>query len=156
MEHKHVLTFSSRAAFSALTWVRLLMSVFPCWHSVWRLLTSSFSFFSSRSPICNAFKKTCWVFFHLEMFYFCHFCDCIEILYLQDKILDKGTSLSFLRAACAALRSASSCFLQSCSSVRRASRRASLSWLLSLRCCRTYMMTHSVFRKEQTERVCLL
>lgn len=27
-------TFSSRTAFSPLTWVRLLMSVFPCWHSV--------------------------------------------------------------------------------------------------------------------------
>lgn len=43
------------------------------------------------------------------------------------------TSLSFLRAAWAAPRSTSSCFLQSFSSVRRASRRATLSWLLSLR-----------------------
>lgn len=155
MEHKHVLTFSSRATFSALTWVRLLMSVFPCWHSVWRLLTSSLSFFSSRSPICNAFSrqnrlvalsKDTLLLFRLENFNFCDFCSRIEIFFLRDKILDKCTSLSFLRAACAALRSASSCFLQSCSSVRRASRRASLSWLLSLRCCRTYVMTNSVYR----------
>ena len=139
-------TFSSRTAFSPLTCVRLLMSVFPCWHSVWRLLTSSLSFFSSRSPICKAFGVE-----HEGITYsYCvvknnkcasglDFPDCIShttsVKWCSRYAFTCFTPLSFLRAAWAALRSTSNCFLQSFSSVSRASSRANLSWLLSLKCC---------------------
>lgn len=53
---------------------------------------------------------------------------------LADGMCEIFTSLSFLRAAWAAVRSNSSCFLHSFSSVSRASSRDILSWELSLRC----------------------
>ena len=90
-------TFSSRTAFSPLTWVRLLISVLPCWHSVWRPLTSSLSFFSSRSPICKAFgaDKERFIHTYWEVCNSLNQLNSVLILVVKFSILDQDINCTF-------------------------------------------------------------